>query len=366
MLLTFAAFERFFSESSGAARPGGAAALLGAATLVRPEGALVFALLQGSRLLPGEPGKARALARDAGVYALLLGPHLVFRFAYYGDWLPNTFYAKVGFNWDQVRRGAVYMWEYGGEIVSMPVLALAIAAGWRAGWRRTALVVAGVYTLYVIAVGGDYAPTGRFALVPLPFLALLVQSALVAVRRAVGPRARVGMGLALGLVLLAAAWSFAAATRRLELRNWPAVVEKNLVARRYLGTFLHDTLPPDATVAVGSIGAIGYYSRLPILDTFGLTNREIGRRRVEWMGRASAGHEKGDAEYVLRRAPRVIVFDLAFLAPRMLSLEEFLNRARSPTERLLLEQPSFFEKYGLHSVQSPAGVVHYLERLDAR
>ena len=102
----------------------------------------------------------------------------------------------------------------------------------------------------------------------------------------------------------------------------------------------------------------------PILDTFGLTNVEIGRLQVEWMGHTSAGHEKGDAEVVLQRAPEVIVFDRAFLAPQPLALEAFLDAARSPTEQLLVQDRRFFERYGLRCVPTPMGFVHYLERAD--
>jgi hypothetical protein len=140
-------------------------------------------------------------------------------------------------------------------------------------------------------------------------------------------------------------------------------MQRDLEARRELGRTFATLLPRDATIAVGSIGAIGWYAERRILDTFGLTNIEIGRLPVEWMGRTSAGHEKGDAEVVLRAAPEVIVFDRALLAPRAVELEEFLAQARSPTEHLLVEDPRLYERYGLRTVPSPLGVLHYLERV---
>ena len=73
---------------------------------------------------------------------------------------------------------------------------------------------------------------------------------------------------------------------------------------------------------------------------------------------------KGDADVVLRRAPEVIVFDRAFLAPQPLALEAFLAAARSPTEQLLVQDRRFFERYGLRCVPTPMGFVHYLERVD--
>ena len=66
---------------------------------------------------------------------------------------------------------------------------------------------------------------------------------------------------------------------------------------------------------------------------------------------------------MLRRSPDIILFDRAFLAPRELGLDEFLSRARSPTEHLLVEDPRFYARYGLRTVVTSAGVVHYLERV---
>lgn len=364
VFLVFLGCERQAAEAAGRARPGSSAAAFAVATLMRPEGVLLFGVAQSARRLAGgQVAWRQVVRRDLGTYALLVLPLAVFRWVYYGDWVPNTYHAKVGWSWAQAARGARYVRDLGGAVAPVPVLLLAVIGVRGGGWRITAALVAGVYVLYVAAVGGDFAPTGRFVLLPVPFVALLVQSALARFSSRAG-RARWRGALALAAALVAVAWSTAAEWRWLRLRAWPESYRRDQAARQYMGRYLGTMLPPGATIAVGSIGAIGYESDRPILDTFGLTDAEIGRLEVEWMGRVSAGHEKGDADIVLRRSPEVIVFDRAFLAREPLTLEAFIEAARSPTEQLLVQDPRFFARYGLRCLSTPMGYVHYLERAD--
>ena len=354
VLLVLLALVRDTAERQGRAAAGGAAAWLGVATLVRPEGALAFACL--AALQAADPARRRTLARPLGAYAACVVPLLIFRLAYYHDWVPNTYHAKVAFGAAQLARGTRYAWDFGGRAL-LPALPLATWAAWRGRtWERAAAVIAIAHTVWVVAVGGDFAPTGRFLLLP---------AVLVAALAARGIGMAYGRQPATALLALAVltAWPVYDEARVLQRRHWPASYRTDLAARRFFGRWLAATQPAGVTIAVGSIGAIGYESDRRLLDTFGLTDAEIGRMPVDWMGRASAGHEKGDAASVLRRAPDLIVFDRAFLAPRELGLEEFLAQARSPTERMLVEDPRFFEHYGLKTVATSAGVVHVLERI---
>jgi hypothetical protein len=54
--------------------------------LTRPEGVAVFGLLW----------LFRRRWQDVAVFAGVVGPHIAFRWFYYGDTVPNTFHAKVG------------------------------------------------------------------------------------------------------------------------------------------------------------------------------------------------------------------------------------------------------------------------------
>ena len=151
-------------------RPGprwalGAAAVLGLGPLVRPDLAVVSAVLLLALVAVLRPGARRVLALTAAAVALPLA-YQVFRAGYYGTLVPTPALAKEAAlpRWDQ---GAVYLldllrpyWLPG------PLLALAVAAvaaGRPGRWpapRRVVLaapVVAGLLSwLYVVRVGGDF------------------------------------------------------------------------------------------------------------------------------------------------------------------------------------------------------------------
>ena len=67
-----------------------------------------------------------------------------------------------------------------------------------------------------------------------------------------------------------------------------------------LGKWLDAHSPPDATVAVGDIGAIGWWSHRRILDLDGLTDTYISHLPGVYP-------ERHDSRYVLRQAPDYLV-----------------------------------------------------------
>src|SRR5262245_17389983 len=112
-LCVFAATWRFLAERRAPGRShAGSALLFALATLTRPEGALFAALAGAFLLLEATRGRVglRALWLFAVGYAVPVGAHLLWRHAYYGSWLPNTFYAKVPGTW--VAQGLGYLALY--------------------------------------------------------------------------------------------------------------------------------------------------------------------------------------------------------------------------------------------------------------
>lgn len=79
---------------------------------------------------------------------------------------------------------------------------------------------------------------------------------------------------------------------------------------------------PDALVASGAIGVLGYHSMLPVLDIYGLVDATIARSRARGRGDGIPfpGHARSDADYVMGREPDYIVIprrsDAAFFATR--------------------------------------------------
>ncbi len=311
----------------------GAGVLLALAAMTRPEGVLV-AGVTGLHLLlgvwrvgrgegPQQPSRAHggvsgisAFASSAAAswmhqrrwrqplaftvgFLAIFGPYYLWRLAYYGYPLPNTFYAKVGGTSAQALRGLRYLGDF--AVSQAPLLALALLAGLLAclgrlsrmedgGWRMEdgassghppssifhpqsvvgyLWLLIGVYTLYIVAVGGDHFPLYRFFVPLLPPLALLAAPALGGIGAAL-PGRIAAPALAL-LAVAGAAWQlpqlYESRTLNAAGQVWGenSVVEKN----REIGLWLREHTPSDALIATGIAGALPYYAERPVLELAG-------------------------------------------------------------------------------------------------
>ena len=139
---------------------------LAAAALTRPEGPLIAVLCCGwlywqravdtGSLRPD----LRQLAWLAAPFVLLVAAHYVFRYGYYGEWLPNTYYAMHVRPWYE--SGWRYLWAAAletGLYLLIPLAVVAMRGLWRESrdgiWALVLLLV-GAHMAYVMRVGGDH------------------------------------------------------------------------------------------------------------------------------------------------------------------------------------------------------------------
>ena len=139
---------------------------LAAAALTRPEGPLVAALCFGWFVIQrmADTGRLnpdwRRLIYLAAPFVIMVGTHFLWRYAYYGEWLPNTYYAKHVRPWYE--SGFRYLWAAAletGLYLLIPLAAVAMRNRWRAShdgiWALVLLLV-GVHMAYVMRIGGDH------------------------------------------------------------------------------------------------------------------------------------------------------------------------------------------------------------------
>ena len=139
---------------------------LAAAALTRPEGPLLAALCFGWFVIQrmadtGRPNPDwRRLIYLAAPFVVLVGAHFLWRHAYYGEWLPNTYYAKHVRPWYE--SGFRYLWAAAletGLYLLIPLAAVAMRNRWRAsrdGIWALALLLVGVHMAYMMRIGGDH------------------------------------------------------------------------------------------------------------------------------------------------------------------------------------------------------------------
>jgi hypothetical protein len=113
-----------------------------------------------------------------------------------------------------------------------------------------------------------------------------------------------------------------------------------------LKTAFHGQRP---LLAVDAAGALPFWSELPALDMLGLNDRHIALNPPPGFGTGPIGHELGDGDYVLRRAPDLIAF--ANAAGR--------REPCCPGGRQMLRDRRFHEGYRPVRLQQD-GVVGYL------
>lgn len=328
-----------------------AQALLFLATLTRPEGLLVFAVLGGIglALLPWKQGIRPAAGYLASLLVFTI-PFLVYftwRYQYFGYLLPNTFYAKTGGGLFQYLRGTKYSLLFGLLFV-LPLAPAALAYLWERDWsglrswlfsltawqvwgrQYPGLVVCGLvslaYTAYIAFVGGDYMAMFRFFVPLLPLIYLIfAQSAhrLFAVIAHSPAKVRFSQVMLVGAVLLTflhstpleqglynTPWFMHGTYRGVQHERW------HVARNTLIGEFFRDLRQSDEeSLALLGIGIIPYVTEMKVHSFHGIVDPAIAHKNDTGLGTGVAGHEKVDFISVILRKPTYIMVDTGDLYP---------------------------------------------------
>ncbi len=297
------------------------AILAGLACLTRPEGWLAPVL----RLLTGLWGSARAgrgrenvrgLVTWLVAFASIAGTHLVWRMIYYGDWLPNSFRAKVpGL---RLSSGLVYLGLFALHHLAAPlaVVCLALPAGYgrirsiAASVARDlsgfALPFCALYFAYAASIGGDHFEF-RFMDPVLPWLyvscALMSWRCLTARASTLAPALWKGWAAAAASLLvvsggMSAVYGFTGydETLRFMGRERSVSIVSMEAEGAYLdhwsrmGRWLARHAAAGESIAVAPAGAIPWYSGLRTLDMLGINDRDLAA--MPPMEGLNIGHER--------------------------------------------------------------------------
>jgi hypothetical protein len=307
------------------------------AILTRPDGvvpAAVALVYVAAEARAGHRPLGRAILAFTAVPLLMLVPHLIWKLAYYGSLLPNTYYAKSGGDtW--FRQGFLYIGLYLRVYLSSFVIALAIPplflairrGTWKEDPRDRALllgiaIVLAYLVLFVAKVGGDF----MYARFVLPVVPLIYLCGEIGIHKIFDRRPVVLAVLLIAVPLLVLSETnrrdelYAGAEEGPKGRFGPSGVTdehayytregsdgRNMIETyRYVGEGLARYFEgTNVRVLLGGQACLGYYGRFAYcLEHWGLTDAYVAHLPVE--RRSRPGHEKvAPMEYLIRRGVHI-------------------------------------------------------------
>ena len=291
--------------------------------LTRPDG-IIFAAVLGGYLLIWQKGlfiRERLLP----FLFLFLFPFLaynIWRIIYFGNWLPNTFYAKAtGAAFNQIKKGSLYFFNFSLTYL-LPLVPLVLylilrrkrAAADPSHFKTVVLLFIGLFTVYIISVGGDYMAMYRFFVPLLPLLYLLISAEFI--RTSGSGKNTPGWFLLVAAVVI----TFLPSTpldRPVWGGNHPyqyGCYEGYRTEQWYLNRyvtigklFARIKKSPAESIVIPAIGAVGYYSGMNVIDYYGLTEPHIARMAKKTFSENFPGHEKTDIDFILSKNPNYLM-----------------------------------------------------------
>ena len=312
------------------------------ASLTRPDGAIftfytLAALTLAALLDQQKRVRMKQVLAMAAPYIAVFAAYNIWRYNFFGDWLPNTYYAKA-YLVDKsyiFTLGLRYLISYLLIPPFLPVIAvvLFIAALRARALSLSSWYLAGFLALgaaYVVKVGGDWMPYGRFIVPFIPIMALLIYHCSMEI---MPTREKLFRDLC-GALLAFSFLQFAIVEKD---KNQTVGTISSLIVKDHIETHW----PQGSLIALNPAGYFPYISPgYRYLDMLGLTDRVIARRAIspeiiEMLDRPAIGHIKGDGARVLELKPDYIVFHHMWGNSR----PEFLS------DRELAESPEFRAQY---------------------
>jgi hypothetical protein len=240
-------------------------------------------------------------------FILLSAAYLLWKLSYYGDLLPNTFYAKVH-GGTSSGYGIYYIFTFFKSylIILFPLLIFFLLRKKVFSIEITALLMLLAFNiLYVFYVGGDFMEF-RFFVPVIPMFFILIVLTFREMKQKV-------LITILSLIIPAGSLSHAFTFKSESGHQLFSIKELNgqiyndnfswMKIGKYFNKYFNNS---DITIATTAAGVIPYYSNLRTIDMHGLSDRQIARSSINTSKRP--GHQKLAAfEYLLEKDVNILV-----------------------------------------------------------
>lgn len=259
------------------------------AALTRPEAiglfALTLLLIGWHHRHGGKPAK-EYLVRLGLPFAAIVGAHEVFRLGYYGELVPNTYFAKFGAALPAgMPTRSSYLLDFFFYNATSPVgitllMIIPLIGFKRRDLRTKVILLAALYgVVNVLVSGADFMIGFRYLVPYAPFFLVAGTLGLSAgFDRALTKKTKLGFEFGFFAFFLFIGYAGYRHSRD-KLQSFEQLRHVvNADSNTALGKWLAESLPKDAVIVARDIGEIGYLSDLPIIDMTGLTDRSIARK----------------------------------------------------------------------------------------
>ena len=231
--------------------------------------------------------------------AVGLGIHLAWRLLYYGDLLPNTYYAKAAYLFS-FGPGVTYLFGFVRSCPTSLLLwgftvfaALAAEDVRTRAFARYAAIAFLAQVVFLAKVGGDF----------MEYRLLWEYWPVLVVGGALGALELLRRNLVLAVVGAAATLALARTPVVMELEyQMQSVSQMDEIAKRTrrVGSVLAAVLPPDTVIATTAAGMAYHVPHLQVIDQWGLNDRTLARQPA--LSIRARGHVKpAPREYLAAR-----------------------------------------------------------------
>ncbi len=271
-------------------------------------------------------------------FILVVG-HLVWKIAYYGKILPNTFAAKVGWDLEANLNGIRFLWRFFHWYWLWPFFLLGILAmlikKQKPPFGVFPLAAAiGVWSLYIVSVGGDFMEF-RFMVPVAPYLFILLACLLWITGKELLQRPAAYCALSTAIILMGSGYHALTFTDMSQDRRLDSIDALSTFYGVYpdeqwdwLGKRLGDELGDSgAVIALQAVGAIPFYSRLKTIDMWGLNDPVIPLEgSVSPKGFIKPGHRRhAKLSYLKEQGVNFIIGHPTLVSPDMLTQQDSME-----------------------------------------
>ncbi len=296
------------------------------ATLLRPEGALVFAFIVVFDVI-SRRGIRTPIIAGVVIYAATLLPFLAFKYFYYGGIIPNTFFAKSGTLIDNIPNGIEYLGTYFWHYLGAGLFILPAFLMFRKGHRKNLVLLLFflVYAIYIGLIGGDVLKVHRFFVPIMGVVSILVVYGMFALLRK--------PVYAMAALVVVIGWGLYAPVNHIaSFLN----AEKSLISKMvHLAGNLKAHDKSNFNVVISTIGVFGYnLMGHQVIDMLGLTDSTIARHPEPPIeGLETTWKERSfNTPYILGLKPDYILFSTG-------------HKPSAPAERALFMYSQFLKSY---------------------